>query len=102
MISEWSRQVFWMTCLLGKYFVYLASCDEARLIFMEPSPEEVTGFTMEEMIAGGMDMQISRIHPDDISSLYDKALRIIQKNSEAAQHGKTNHSTGIKLPDQAC
>jgi DNA-binding CsgD family transcriptional regulator len=72
----------------GKYFVYLASCDESGLIFMEPSPEEVTGFTLEEMIAGGIDMQISRIHPDDISGLYDKALRIIQKNSEAAQQGK--------------
>jgi hypothetical protein len=55
---------------------------------MEPSPEEVTGYTLEEMIAGGIDMQISRIHPDDISGLYDKALRIIQKNSEAAQQGK--------------
>ena len=72
----------------GKYFVYLASCDGSGLIFMEPSPEEVTGFTLEEMMAGGIDMQISRIHPDDISGLYDKALRIIQKNSAAAKHGK--------------
>ena len=72
----------------GKYFVYLASCDESGLIFMEPSPEEITGFTLEEMIAGGTDMQISRIHPDDISGLYDKALRIIQKNSAATQQGK--------------
>ncbi len=72
----------------GRYFVYLASCDKSGFIFMEPSPEEVTGFTQEEMTAGGTDMQISRIHPDDVSGLYDKALRIIRKNSEAARQGR--------------
>ena len=73
---------------VGKSFVYLASCDEAGLLFMEPSPKQVTGFTLEEMMAGGTDMQISRIHPEDLASLYDKALRIIRKNSVAAQHGR--------------
>ncbi len=72
----------------GKSFVYLTSCCEARLIFMEPSPQKVTGFTLKEMMNGGMDMQISRIHPDDLTRLYDKALRIIRKNSVAAQHGR--------------
>jgi DNA-binding CsgD family transcriptional regulator len=72
----------------GKSFVYLASCDEARLILMEPSPRQVTGFTIEEMMAGGIDMQISRIHPEDLASLYDKALRIIRNNAVAAQHGR--------------
>jgi len=72
----------------GKSFVYLASCDESGLIFMEPSPEAVTGFSLEEMRKGGTDMQISRIHPDDLASLYNKALDIIRKNSIAAQHGR--------------
>jgi two-component system response regulator NreC len=72
----------------GKSFVYLSSCSEARLIFMEPSPMKVTGFSMKEMMEGGIDMQISRIHPDDLASLYDKALRIIRKNSVAAQEGR--------------
>jgi DNA-binding CsgD family transcriptional regulator len=73
---------------VGKSFVYLASCAEARLIFMEPSPLQVTGFTIEEMMEGGIDMQISRIHPEDLAGLYDKALNIIRKNSVAAQHGR--------------
>ena len=72
----------------GESFVYLASCYEARLIFMEPSPLQVTGFTVEEMMAGGIDMQISRIHPDDLAGLYDKALQIISSNIAAAQQGK--------------
>ena len=71
----------------GKSFVYLTSCHDSRMIFMEPSPKQVTGFTVEEMMAGGIDMQISRIHPDDLAGLYDKALRIIRKNGTAAQHG---------------
>jgi DNA-binding CsgD family transcriptional regulator len=72
----------------GRNFVYLASCVKARLIFMEPSPMQVTGFTIEEMMNGGIDMQISRIHPEDLAGLYDKALNIIRKNSVAAQHGR--------------
>ena len=76
----------------GKSFVYLASCDEAGLIFMEPSPLQVTGFTVEEMIAGGLDMQISRIHPEDVSNLYDKALHIIKSNAAAAEQG------GLTIP----
>ncbi len=71
----------------GKSFVYLASCNEARLIFMEPSPLKITGFTAEEMMAGGIDMQISRIHPDDLASLYDKAIQIIRNNVAAAKQG---------------
>ncbi|HET7003797.1 MAG TPA: LuxR C-terminal-related transcriptional regulator [Puia sp.] len=72
----------------GKSFVYLASCSRAGLIFMEPSPGKVTGFTVEEMRDGGTDMQISRIHPDDLAGLYEKALLIIRKNSVAAQLGR--------------
>jgi two-component system response regulator NreC len=72
----------------GRSFVYLASCAEAGLIFMEPSPRQVTGFTIEEMIGGGIDLQISRIHPEDLAVLYDRALSIIRKNSVAAKHGR--------------
>lgn len=74
--------------LKGKSFVYLASCHGAGLMFTEPSPLHVTGFTVEEMMAGGIDMQISRIHPEDIARLYDKALQIISSNAVAAQQGR--------------
>lgn len=54
---------------------------------MEPSPERFTGYTLKEIIAGGLDLQISRIHPDDLSGVYDKALRMLNKNMAAVQRG---------------
>jgi PAS domain S-box-containing protein len=72
----------------GKYLVYIASCRENSLIFMEPSPELFTGFTMNEIIAGGIDLQISRIHPEDLPAVYDKALQVLQWNAAALEQGE--------------
>lgn len=71
----------------GKYLIYVSSCLANKLVFMHPSPEHFLGYSLKEIIAGGIDLQVSRIHPEDLQGIYDKSLRMLKKSTALLEQG---------------
>src|SRR6478672_267589 len=43
-----------------------------EILFANAQTEEVTGFSPEEFVAGGVELWAKHVHPADIGSLFDK------------------------------
>jgi two-component system response regulator NreC len=63
--------------------IYLISClSNDRILYMEDTCREVTGYTPEKFVKKGMDFWFPLIHPDDMPAFTDKIIEAHRKIAE--------------------